>query len=270
VGVASQPLLPTAAALPGHNSSLQLRMKRGASDTRSRPPAAVEASRQRLDFAAARARRFEQLRGRPLAAVHQGLAEHRTDAARLEHFTQHLGVAHRAHVVDAGDPPGDELGEPEPCRGGDRGGGVRRLERPDALAQPGEEVALLGKPAEQGLAEMEVSVDEAGNDQRPGGVDLQVGPGPRERRRDPRAERRDHPVARQQIAAQHGARVVHAQRGAGMNRKAPIRPMPSSVAPASMPVDRAPPGGTGRRDAQPGGTGGGGCQGSCARVGGRR
>ena len=63
-------------------------------------------------------------------------------------------------------PPRDQLEQSEPRRGGDRRLGVRGLERPDALAQPAQQVALLGEPAEQRLAEMEVTVDEAGQHER--------------------------------------------------------------------------------------------------------
>ncbi len=42
---------------------------------------------------------------------------------------------------------------------------MRGLKRPDALAQPAQQIALLGEAAEQGLAQVEVAVDQPGQDE---------------------------------------------------------------------------------------------------------
>jgi hypothetical protein len=48
---------------------------------------------------------------------------------------------------------------------------MRRLERPDPLREPGFEGEIVRKPAEQRLAEMDVSLDESGKNDETRTVD---------------------------------------------------------------------------------------------------
>ena len=52
---------------------------------------------------------------------------------------------------------------------------MSRLERPDALAQPAQQVCLLGESAEQRLAQVQVAMDEPGQHEAAGGIDGLVG-----------------------------------------------------------------------------------------------
>ena len=67
-----------------------------------------------------------------------------------------------ADLLDGRRAAEQALGGAEPARTVRRLVVVRGFERPDPLAQPGQEGALLREAAEQGLTEMKVSLDEAG------------------------------------------------------------------------------------------------------------
>jgi len=49
--------------------------------------------------------------------------------------------------------------------------GVRGLERPDALREPGFEREIVGEPAEQSLTEVDVRLDETGKYDKPRAID---------------------------------------------------------------------------------------------------
>ena len=147
----------------------------------------IEAPGERERIVERLARRLEQAARHALALVHQRLAEDRAQPALLHRRRRDVGPPHRAHVVDARDAAANQLEQSEPRRGRDRRLGVRGLERPDALAQPAQQVALLGEPAKQRLAQMEVTVDEAGQHETAARVDRRVGAAVRKR-----GERRRH------------------------------------------------------------------------------
>jgi hypothetical protein len=175
-----------------------------------------------------------------LALVHQRLAEHRADATLLEHRADHLGVPHGAHVVHARGARGDHLAQAKARGGGDRGLGVRRLEGPDRLAQPAQQVALLGAAPEQHLAQVEVGLDEAGQHETARGVVRLVGAsvgevphgvggvGP---------EGGDHAIAHQQRALGHGAGGVHAHQRPGVYEVG-AQPVPPCTRARAMPPCR--------------------------------
>ena len=48
---------------------------------------------------------------------------------------------------------------------------MRRLEWPDALGEPGLESEIVGEPAKQRLAEMDMGLDEAGENDQPRAID---------------------------------------------------------------------------------------------------
>ena len=71
---------------------------------------------------------------------------------------------------------------------------VRGFQRPDKGAEPGQEREVLGGPAENRLAEMDVALDEARHDQASVGIDDHVSAG------DELADLGDAPVPDQDAA----------------------------------------------------------------------
>ena len=97
--------------------------------------------------------------------------------------------------------------------------GVRRLQRPDALAEPAQQRAVLGETAKKGLTEVHVRLDEAGQDEE--AVRLQE---PRGRRRDDAgAEGDDPPVGDEEIAFHDAPLRVHRDQGAAADEEMAMR-----------------------------------------------
>ena len=109
------------------------------------------------------ARWLVQPRGRLAAHVHQALADDGAQSGRHQRLEHRVGAVHRLHRQHAASCRRAAARPPPaaPPRASVRVV-VRRFERPDALAQPGEQRQVVGQPAEQRLAEMDVRLHEAG------------------------------------------------------------------------------------------------------------
>ena len=98
-----------------------------------------------------------------------------------------------------------QLGRREPRGGCQRGFVVRRFERPDALPQPRKQRQVIGQSPEQRLAQMDVGLDEAGQHERPGGIDRRGRPCALRHA----AHRRDAVTVDEQIALDDVEGIVH-------------------------------------------------------------
>ncbi len=164
-----------AAAVASSSSRVHESAKRGASAVRSRPLAARcqrccsdSASRQPV------LRRLVQPRRRLAANVHQALADRRAQSRldqRVEDRFRAVDRFHRQHGRRAAER---ELGRSQSRRHRKRAIVVRRFERPDPPPQPVEKRQVLGETAEQRLAEVQVRLDEAGQQQRAARVDGRI------------------------------------------------------------------------------------------------
>src|ERR1041385_6171063 len=92
------------------------------------------------------------------------------DPDRLERFECRAGVSHRLHVEDRRGAAEQQLGGAEHGGGVDRRFGVRRFERPDALREPCHERQVVGESAEQRLTEMDVGLNEPGENREPAAI----------------------------------------------------------------------------------------------------
>ena len=118
----------------------------------------------------ARRRGFAEAFRQPVACVHQALAGGGAEARLGDRRQEALDPGPQADLLDRRRATEQALGGAEPAR---TVGGlvvVRGLERPDALAQPGQEGAPLGEAAKERLTEMDVPLDEAGENQVIGDV----------------------------------------------------------------------------------------------------
>jgi hypothetical protein len=125
----------------------------------------------------------------------------------LEHG---VGVVHRLHRQHRRRAGPQQLVDGEARRGGQRRRRVRRFERPHALLEPLEQRQIVGQAPEQGLAQMDVGLDEAGEEVAAPGGNLAI------RRR--RAGRRrpdpgDHPVRDPHVPGDDRAVVIHREDG---------------------------------------------------------
>ncbi len=115
--------------------------------------------------------RLDQRGSDTLARVHERLATCVADAGLRGRFKQDIRVVDGAHVEHGRGAAEQKLGDAESRRGAQRGRVVRGLERPDAFAQPGQQAVLFGQPPEEGLAQMDVRLDQAGDDDQSVSVD---------------------------------------------------------------------------------------------------
>jgi hypothetical protein len=147
--------------------------------------------------------------GRRVAAVvHQALADRGADAGRGDRLEHGVGVVHGLHRQHRRRAGPQQLVDGEPRRGGQRRRRVRRFERPHALLEPLEQRQVVGQAPEQGLAQVDVGLDEAGEQVRAAGVDHRVvGLG------GFRADRRDPPVTDRHRSLHDVARIVHGEDG---------------------------------------------------------
>ena len=93
--------------------------------------------------------------------VHQALAERRADAGCRRRLDHRVGVVHGLHRQDRRRAAAQQLEAGEPRRGAERGRRVRGFHRPDAGAQPVHQAQVVGIAAEERLAEVDVRLDEA-------------------------------------------------------------------------------------------------------------
>ena len=110
--------------------------------------------------------------------VHQALARRRAETDRLEGGERRPGVPHRLHVEDRRCAAEQQLGRAQ-HRGPVHGFlGVRGFERPDAAREPVFEGEIVGEPAKQRLAEMDVGLHETRDDDHASTVDDLLRPSP--------------------------------------------------------------------------------------------
>ena len=154
--------------------------------------------------------RLVQAGRRVAAVVHQALADGGPDAGRGDGLEHGVGVVHRLHRQHRRRAGAQQLVDGEARRGGQRRRRVRRLERPDALLQPLEQRQVVGQAPKQRLAQMDVGLDEAGEEVAAAGGNLAVG-GWRPGRR--RADPGDHPVRNPHVPGDDRAVVIHREDG---------------------------------------------------------
>ncbi len=149
--------------------------------------------------------------------VHQALAHSGAQADNLERFERRTRVPHRLHVEDGGRPAEQQLGSAEHSGPVDRVGSVGGFERPDALRQPVFEYQVVGETAKQRLAQMNVRLNQSGNDDESGAIDrlgARLGPPLPAHRRN--AIARDYHIPVHDAAPRvhrEDARVLENQRG---------------------------------------------------------
>ena len=110
-----------------------------------------------------------------LAHVHQGLAAGVADATLASRLEQSVCVVDGAHVQDRRGATQQQFGDAESRRCAQRVRIVRGLERPDVLAQPRQQALILGEAPKERLAQMHVTLDQAGHDHASTDVDGAVG-----------------------------------------------------------------------------------------------
>ena len=99
--------------------------------------------------------------------VHQGVAARHPEAGRLRRAEDGVGVADGPHVEERGRPAGGELGEAEAGGELERLVVVRGLAGPDVRLEPREELEVVGTVPQERLAEVDVRLDEAGEEPEP-------------------------------------------------------------------------------------------------------
>ena len=166
---ACAPARPSSAAratVRSQSAREQESTKRGQRAPRILPPASPCQRRYRSPASSsARSGCLEQRARRALAGVHQTLPRHRAQPRVADRAEDPLHAAHEAELLHRGGAGEKTVGRAQKP-GRVRGVlGVRRLQRPDALAQPAQERAVLGEAAKEGLTEMHVRLDEAGQDE---------------------------------------------------------------------------------------------------------
>ena len=203
------PRRPPRAASREHDTA-----KRGASAMRMPPvrlavPAPVQA---RLSSMPGAPRSRAAAAGASRAVVHQALADRRADARCGASASSTTSVSCTVSIVSTVVVPVRSSScDGEPRRGRAACGRVRRFERPDAPLQPLEQRQIVGQPAEQRLAQVDVGLDEAGEEVAAAGVDLAIGR--RRARRRRRRPRGDTPVHDPHVPGDDRAVVIHREDG---------------------------------------------------------
>jgi hypothetical protein len=145
-----------------------------------------------------------------VAAVHEALAGEGAQPGFGDGFQQARGTRADADVLNRGGAAEKAFGGAEEAAPVGALVVVSGLQRPDALAQPRQQAAPLGQPAEERLPQMKMPLDQPRKDQAAGDVHH-----PRTRRHLGRAERGDAPVANEQVRPrQHGRAGVQGEEGA--------------------------------------------------------
>ena len=156
--------------------------------------------------------------------VHEGVAARHAHARRRRRPEDRVRVVRGRHVEDRRRAAREELGEAESRRDLQRRVVVGGLARPDVRREPGEEGQVVRAVAQERLAQVDVRLDEPGQEPHPGRVETREGPaggrvGAGARLRLGVA-RRDRAVLDEQRAARHdvaGAR--HADREGVLDEK---------------------------------------------------
>jgi hypothetical protein len=120
-------------------------------------------------------------------------------------------MIHRFHRERAGRAAFDEFGNAETCRSFNRRRRVRRLHGPDTLSQPIDECEIVGCAPKNRLAEVNVCLDETGNDRATICVDHCIG------YLSSFADARDAPIVDEKIATRDGIRRIHRYERAVLN-----------------------------------------------------
>ena len=93
--------------------------------------------------------------------VHEGVAEDGADGVVAQLFEDGAGVPDALHALEGGAAAPEEFPEREAGGLAEGLGSVGGLHGPDLFAEPGEEGAVFGQAPEEGLAEVDVGLDEA-------------------------------------------------------------------------------------------------------------
>src|SRR5262249_19323715 len=101
-------------------------------------------------------------RGRVVVAVHETFADERADAHGLCRLEDRVRVPNGAHVENRSGAAGQELSNSQPRGGIEAFLVMRAFEGPDPLLQPVEQLKVVGEVAKKSLAEVHVSLHEAG------------------------------------------------------------------------------------------------------------
>ena len=110
-----------------------------------------------------RPRCLQEPRRDTFTGVHHRLAEPRADAGGRELLRDGVATVARAHVEDAGGAGRQELVQAQARARADGRLVVRRLERPDAAAQPVQERKVLRRAAHERLDQVDVRLDDPGH-----------------------------------------------------------------------------------------------------------
>ena len=161
---------------------------RGQNATRSRPPfpPCQAFARRSVSARAARVSR-KRPAGFVAGIVHQSVSARDAHARRGRRAEDRVRVVRRRHVEDGRRPAREELGEAEARRDLERRVVVRGLARPDVRREPREELQVVGAVAQERLAEMDVRLDEAGQEPTSPSRSAARRAAPRPRRSGPRA-----------------------------------------------------------------------------------
>jgi hypothetical protein len=167
---------------------------------------AVPPLAQRHALVDRRPRLLPQPRRDLLVGVHHALADDGPQAHLVERLEDDVGIVDGFHRERGGGAAEEQLARRHSRGRAERRGCVRRFHRPHAPAQPLEQRHVVGVPAEERLAEVNVRLDEAGEEIRASRVDHRVVPlcgfG---------ADRRDPAVAHRHRSPHDVERIVHRQ-----------------------------------------------------------
>src|SRR6185503_20900491 len=118
----------------------------------------------------------------------------------FENFARVIDSLHRER---AGSAAFDELGDTETCRCFDRCSRMRSFHWPDALFEPIDESKIIGGAAKDCLTEMNVCLNETGNNRTTVSIDHRVGC------LSHATNFRDALIANEQITTHDGVAIVH-------------------------------------------------------------
>ncbi len=172
-------------------------------------PGRASAWRSRRSRRSTRACRSSSRAGTARVGVHHALADDGAQAHRLERLEHRVGVVHRLHRQHGGRAARSSSDAACCGRGRERPRRVRGLHRPDARLQPVEQRQVVGVAAEQRLAEVDVRLDEAGQQVVAASVDGAVVSGGAST--SPIDD--DAAVANHHVAFDHVEGVVHGEDG---------------------------------------------------------
>ena len=150
--------------------------------------------------------------------VHHALADGGAQAAFGHTFEHHISVVHRLHRQHGGRAAREQLRGGEASRRAQGVRSVRGFHRPHASPQPVHQAEVVRKTAEEGLAQMDVGLDETGKDVAAARVDHSIVPFA-----DVRPDRRDAPVFDRDVPLNDVELVVHRKDGAPADQNGHVR-----------------------------------------------